>query len=125
MKIFFIGIGVVVAVVVIIFIRFYKNKNFSSAKSEIKDCVTYSEILSLVDNSQIKDTLNIHSDWRLVVIKNEKKGYETTFEIKIQYYDRNLKHFVPLRPKIYFIAKTLDEELLEKFGSADLLFIEK
>lgn len=102
----------------------YALTRLSSSRAEKVDCITYSDCVHLLYDSQVKETLAKNKAVRLVARRHNvmREGKEMT-QVDVEWYDDSTKTFKPMSPPFSKVSEKLDEELTAKFGPRPVIFV--
>ena len=121
-------IGLIISTIVLVIFKFFSKKKEEVVYHNTKevDCLEYYDFEQLLYNSQISSYLKGHPNHRLIarkknVIHNEKN----MIYIKTYYFDKITKKDIEMDNPLILISEKMDDELKEKFGWTNVIFIEK
>ena len=125
------NIGIIIAVIAVIavvafFIYSYlKNRSVITEAKEV-DCLEYYDLKELLYDSQIASYLKGHPNHGLIARKkNVIHNGKNMIYLKTYYYDIQAKKDIEMNNPLVLISEKMNDELEERFGPADIIFVEK
>ena len=115
----------IIAVVAFFIYSYLKNRSVITEAKEV-DCAEYYDFEQLLYNSQISSYLKEHPNHRLIARKkNVIHNGKSMIYIKTYYFDKITKEDIEMDNPLILISEKMNDELKEKFGWADIIFVEK
>ena len=132
-------IGLIIGAIVLVIFKFFSKKSVGAlnatpfAKEEVVyhnakevDCLEYYDLKELLYDSQIASYLKKHPNHGLIARKkNITHNGKNMIYMKTYYYDIQAKKDIEMDNPLILISEKMNDELEERFGPADIIFVEK